>query len=38
MGLKILGIRITVELTVKILMTIVTLGVSFIAFVIPRLK
>ena len=38
MGLKILGIRITVELTVKILMTIVTVGVSFIAFVIPRLK
>ena len=38
MGLKILGIRITVELTVKILMTIVTAGVSFIAFVIPRLK
>lgn len=37
MGLKILGIRITVELTVKILMTIVTAVVTFIAF-IPRLK
>ncbi|PFX29266.1 hypothetical protein AWC38_SpisGene5972 [Stylophora pistillata] len=38
MGLKILGIRITVELTMKALMTIITAGVSFIAFVIPRLK
>ena len=37
MGLKILGIRITVELSIKILMTIVTAAVSFVAFVIPRL-
>ena len=38
MGLKILGIRITVELVGTILMTLVTAGVSFVAFVIPRLK
>ena len=38
MGLKILGIRITVELVGTILMTLVTVGVSFVAFVVPRLK
>ena len=38
MGLKILSIRITVELVGTILMTIVTAGVSFVAFVVPRLK
>lgn len=38
MGLKILGIRITVELAMKIFMTIITAAVSFVAFVIPRLK
>ena len=38
MGLKILGIRITVELSMKILMTIVTAAISFVAFVVPRLK
>lgn len=38
MGLKILGIRITVELAMKIFVTIVTAAVSFVAFVIPRLK
>lgn len=38
MGLKILGIRITVELVGTILMTIVTAAVSFVAFVVPRLK
>ncbi|XP_028413726.1 uncharacterized protein LOC114536579 [Dendronephthya gigantea] len=38
MGLKILGIRITVEIVGTILMTIVTAAVSFVAFVIPRLK
>ena len=37
-GLKILSIRITVELVGTILMTIVTAGVSFVAFVVPRLK
>ena len=38
MGLKILGIPITVELAMKIFMTIITVAVSFVAFVIPRLK
>lgn len=38
MGLKILSIRITVELVGTILMTIATAGVSFVAFVVPRLK
>ena len=38
MGLKILGIRITVELVGTILMTIVTGAVSFVAFVVPRLE
>ena len=38
MGLKILGIRITVELAAKLLMTIATVAVSFVAFVVPRLK
>ena len=38
MGLKILGIRITVELSLKVLMTIATVAVSFVAFVIPRLN
>ena len=38
MGLKILGIRITVERAMKIFVTIVTAAVSFVAFVIPRLK
>jgi len=38
MGLKILGIRITVELSMKIFMTIVTAAISFVAFVVPRLK
>ena len=38
MGLKILGIRITVEIAMKIFMTIITAAVSFVAFVIPRLK
>lgn len=38
MGLKIIGIRITVELVGTILMTIVTAAVSFVAFVVPRLK
>ena len=38
MGLKILGIRITVELAMKIFMTIVTAAISFVAFVVPRLK
>ncbi|XP_068678666.1 uncharacterized protein [Montipora foliosa] len=38
MGLKILGIPITVELAMKIFMTIITVVVSFVAFVIPRLK
>ncbi|XP_078342092.1 uncharacterized protein LOC144627940 [Oculina patagonica] len=32
MGLKILGIRITVELTMKILMTIITAAISFVSF------
>ena len=38
MGLKILGIRITVELAMKIFMTIVTAAISFVAFVVPQLK
>ena len=38
MGLKILGIRITVELAMKIFMTIVTATTSFVAFVVPCLK
>ena len=38
MGLKILGIRITVELAMKILMTIGTAAISFVAFVIPKLN
>lgn len=38
MGLKILGIRITVDLTMKILMTLMTGAVSFVAFVIPKLQ
>lgn len=38
MGLKILGLRITVERAMKIFMTIVTAAVSFVAFVVPRLK
>ena len=38
MGLKILEIRITVQLAMKIFTTIVTAAVSFVAFVIPRLK
>ena len=38
MGLKILGIRITVELATKIFVTIVTAMTSFVAFVIPRTK
>ena len=38
MGLKILGIRITVELAMKIFMTIVTGAISFVAFAVPRLK
>ena len=38
MGLKILGIRITVELAMKILMTISTAAISFVAFVIPKLN
>jgi len=38
MGLKILGIRITVELAIKILMTISTAAISFVAFVIPKLN
>ena len=37
-GLKILGIRITVELAMKILMTISTAAISFVAFVIPWLN
>lgn len=37
MGLKILGIRITVELVGTILMTSVTVVVSFVTFVVPRL-
>ena len=37
MGLKILGIRITVELSLKILMTIITATISFVVFVLPRL-
>ena len=36
MGLKILGIRITVELAMKILMTISTAAISFAAFVITN--
>ncbi|XP_078342096.1 uncharacterized protein LOC144627945 [Oculina patagonica] len=38
MGLKIFGIRITVELAMKILMTISTAVISFVAFVIPWLN
>ena len=38
MGLKILGIRITVELAMKIFVAILTALASFVAFVIPRLK
>ena len=38
MGLKILGIRITVELAMKILMTIGTAAISFVAFIIPKLN
>ena len=38
MGLKILGIRITVELSMKILMTIATAVVSFVVFVVPWLQ
>ena len=38
MGLKILGIRITVELATKIFVTIVTAMTSFVAFMIPRQK
>ena len=38
MGLKILGIRITVELAMTIFMTIITAVVSFVAFVVPKLK
>ena len=38
MGLKILGVRITVELAMKILMTIGTAAISFVAFVIPKLN
>ena len=38
MGLKILGICITVELAGKIMMTIATAAVSFVAFVVPDLK
>ena len=38
MGLKILGIRITLELALQLLMAIVTIAVSFVAFVIPKLK
>ncbi|XP_067032311.1 uncharacterized protein [Acropora muricata] len=38
MGLKILGIRITVELATKIFVTIVTAMTSFVAFMIPRHK
>ena len=38
MGLKILGIRITVELATKIFVTIVTAMTSFVAFVIPGKK
>ena len=38
MGLKILGIRITVELAMKISMTISTAVISFVAFVIPWLN
>jgi len=38
MGLKILGIRITVELAMKIFVTTLTAVASFVAFVIPRLK
>ena len=38
MGLKILGICITVELAGTIMMTIATAAVSFVAFVVPDLK
>ena len=38
MGLKILGIRITVELSMKILMAIFTAAISFVSFVLGRLK
>ena len=38
MGLKILGLRITVERAMKIFMTVVTAAVSFVAFIVPRLK
>ena len=38
MGLKILGIRITVELAMKILVTISTAAISFVAFLIPKLN
>ena len=38
MGLKILGIRITVELAVKLSMTIITAAISFVAFIVPLLK
>ena len=38
LGLKILGIRITVELAMKIFMTISTAAISFVAFVIPKLN
>ena len=38
MGLKILGIRITVELSMKILMAIFTAAISFVSFVLVRLK
>lgn len=38
MGLKILGICITVELVGQILMTVLTAVVSFVAFIVPRLK
>ena len=38
MGLKILGICITVELSMKILMAIFTAAISFVSFVLVRLK
>ncbi|XP_046857686.1 uncharacterized protein LOC124451104 [Xenia sp. Carnegie-2017] len=37
MGLKILGIRITIEIVGTILMTLATGCVSFVAFIVPRL-
>ncbi|XP_078342094.1 uncharacterized protein LOC144627942 [Oculina patagonica] len=38
MGLKILGIRITIQLTMKILITISTAAISFVAFVMTWLN